>query len=143
MIYNIRHRTRYQYTYPVSVGDHVACLKPRSFPGNELLSNRLRIHPIPTTLTERSDYFGNLLCFFTIQEPHKELIVESRSQVVRDKEASPASIRSLPWEITAPQGLPHINSSLNRREFAFVRSSPRTPWGLSPPGGRCAKRCSS
>ena len=28
------------------------------------------------------DYFGNRLCFFTVQEPHKELVVEARSEVV-------------------------------------------------------------
>jgi hypothetical protein len=63
MLYNISHRTTYKYKNPVSVGDHVACLKPRSFAQNELLSNELQIHPAPKTMTERVDYFGNLLCF--------------------------------------------------------------------------------
>ena len=30
MIYKIVHRTAYKYKYPVSVGNHVACLKPRT-----------------------------------------------------------------------------------------------------------------
>ncbi len=82
MIYKISHRTMYKYKYPVSVGDHVACLKPRSFLQNQLKKYELLIHPAPVTLTERTDYFGNQLCFFTVQEPHEELIVESKSEVV-------------------------------------------------------------
>jgi transglutaminase-like putative cysteine protease len=124
MIYNVSHRTTYQYTYPVSVGDHVACLKPRSFPGNELLCNTLRIHPTPTTLTERSDYFGNLLCFFTIQEPHQELVVESRSQVVIDRDTGSATIRSLPWE-ESTRWLAQDHSPAGLAAYQFQFESPR------------------
>ena len=99
MIYRISHRTTYQYVYPVSVGNHVACLKPRSFGRNLLVHGELNILPVPTTRTERVDYFGNLLCFFTVQEPHKELVVESRSEVVVRPE--PAGAGALPWEASA------------------------------------------
>src|SRR5450756_2326589 len=101
MIYNVSHRTTYKYKYPVSVGDHVACLKPRSTPNNKLLHNEILIQPTPSTITERIDYFGNILCCFTVQEPHKELIVDSRSKVEvhidRDRDARP----SPPWEESA------------------------------------------
>ncbi len=99
MIYRISHRTTYQYVYPVSVGNHVACLKPRSFGRNLLVHGELEILPVPTTRTERVDYFGNLLCFFTVQEPHRELVVESRSEVVVRPE--PAGAGALPWEASA------------------------------------------
>jgi transglutaminase-like putative cysteine protease len=124
MIYNVNHRTTYRYTYPVSVGDHVACLKPRSFPGNELLENTLLIHPTPATLTERTDYFGNLLCFFTIREPHKRLVVESRSQVLIDKPILPATLPSLPWEeSTRSLAQDHTPAGLDAYQFQF--ESPR------------------
>src|ERR1700712_1928054 len=92
MIYKILHRTTYKYKYPVSVGNHVACLKPRTLLHHQLARNELRIQPSPATRTERVDYFGNRLCYFTVQEPHKELVVEARSEVVvnRDGAASPA-----------------------------------------------------
>jgi transglutaminase-like putative cysteine protease len=82
MIYKISHRTTYKYVYPVSFGNHVACLKPRSFPKNQLIDSALQITPAPTSQTERTDYFGNLLCFFTVQDPHEELTVEARSKVI-------------------------------------------------------------
>ena len=65
MIYKIVHRTTYKYKYPVSVGNHVACLAPRSFSRHAVIGNEVDIHPAPTTRTERTDYFGNRLCFFT------------------------------------------------------------------------------
>ena len=85
MIYRIVHRTAYKYKYPVSVGNHVACLKPRSLPRHRLAQSELHIEPRPATITERVDYFGNHLCFFTIEEPHDELVVEARSEVIMEK----------------------------------------------------------
>ena len=82
MIYNVSHRTTYRYAYTVSFGNHVACLKPRTFAGSRLTRNDLQVRPLPTTLTERTDYFGNHLFYFTVEEPHKELVVEARSEVV-------------------------------------------------------------
>jgi transglutaminase-like putative cysteine protease len=79
------------------MGNHVACLKPRSYEQNRLIENTLRIRPAPATLTERVDYFGNVLWFFTVQEPHQELVVESRSDVLRTSGTTLDSQRS-PWE---------------------------------------------
>lgn len=99
MIYKISHRTTYKYVYPVSFGNHVACLKPRSFQDNELISSELQITPAPTTRTERTDYFGNLLCFFTVQDPHEELTVEARSKVIIHPNRPHTA--SGPWEDSA------------------------------------------
>jgi transglutaminase-like putative cysteine protease len=126
-VYNIQHRTKYQYASPVSVGDHVACLKPRSFAQNRLVRNTLIIEPKPTTLTERVDYFGNVLSFFTVEQPHKELIVESLSQVVVDPDVGKtrAPVRSdVGWECsTTPLARDHSAEGLAAFQFQF--ESPR------------------
>ncbi len=101
MIYKISHRTTYKYKYPVSVGDHVACLKPRSFERNQLKHYELSIQPAPATLSERVDYFGNSLCFFTVREPHEELMVEARSEVVTTGKAQDPAQQDAPWEESA------------------------------------------
>ena len=120
--YKIQHRTTYQYASPVSVGDHVACLQPRSFAENRLVRNTLVIHPEPTTRTDRVDYFGNRLCFFTVEEPHKELVVESLSEVVVDRAAGPEP--SLAWEQSAkPLAQDHSAEGLAAYQFQF--ESPR------------------
>jgi len=124
MLYNVSHRTTYRYSYPVSVGEHVACLKPRSFSQNVVLQNTLRIHPAPTAYTERTDYFGNVLSFFTVEEPHKELIVEATSQVQVDRESRLSSGPSLAWEDSAtPLAEDRSAEGLAAHQFQFA--SPR------------------
>ena len=124
MIYKISHRTTYKYVYPVSFGNHVACLKPRSFVHNELLSNELEISPTPTTRTERVDYFGNRLCLFTVQDPHEELTVEARSKVAIRPNPIALAAASGPWEESAqPLSQAHDLEALNAHQFQF--ESPR------------------
>lgn len=123
MIYRIFHRTTYKYKYPVSVGNHVACLKPRSLPLHQSAQSELNIYPAPATRTERKDYFGNVLCFFTVHEPHKELIVEARSEVILE-EKTPWPTRSLPWEEAIGElSRDHSPEGLDAYQFTF--ESPR------------------
>src|SRR5271168_4848315 len=126
MIYRIVHRTTYKYRYSVSLGNHVACLKPRTSPHHRLTWNELSIRPVPATLTEREDYFGNRLCFFTIQEPHRELVVEARSEVVVDRNGkkhgetgeTPNAGSLISWE-EAVQGLADDPSPAGMEAFQF------------------------
>jgi transglutaminase-like putative cysteine protease len=100
MNYKVTHRTTFKYRYPVSVGKHVACLKPRMLARQQVAHCELRIDPVPATMTERVDYFGNVHSFFTIQEPHKELVVESRSEVQVEADTTVAQ-DSISWEEAA------------------------------------------
>ncbi len=126
MNYRIVHRTTYKYKYPVSVGNHVACLKPRSTPHHQLARTELQIHPPPATLTERVDFFGNLLCYFTVREPHKELVVEARSEVIMngDGDATPSLRQSPPWEEVA-SSIPNDCSPEGLEAYQFALESPR------------------
>jgi transglutaminase-like putative cysteine protease len=123
MIYRIVHRTTCRYGHPVSVGKHVACLKPRSLPGQQVAQSELQVQPTPAIMTERSDYFGNLLCFFTVQEPHKELVVEARSEVEMDDVTSRPQ-DSLAWE-EAVRLLPMDQSTAGLEAYQFRFESPR------------------
>jgi transglutaminase-like putative cysteine protease len=126
MIYKIIHRTTYRYKYPVSLGNHVACLKPRSHLGHRLERSELHIQPTPATIAERVDYFGNILYFFTIHEPHTELVVEARSEVLMEGNGLPSQSAALPWE-EAVRMLPedHSPEGLVANQFKF--ESPRIP----------------
>jgi transglutaminase-like putative cysteine protease len=124
MIYRIVHRTTYRYRHTVSLGNHVACLTPRSSLHHQLTRNELRIHPLPAACTERRDYFGNNLCFFTIQEPHKELVVEARSEVVMNGSATPWPKQTPPWEEVA-RSLPDDHSPAGLEAYQFEFESPR------------------
>jgi transglutaminase-like putative cysteine protease len=39
------------------------------------------MYPSPAFSSDGSDYFGNAVVLFTLQEPHQELTVEATSQV--------------------------------------------------------------
>ena len=124
MNYRIVHRTTYRYKYPVSFGNHVACLTPRSLAHHHLTRSELRIQPTPATRTERVDYFGNLLCYFTIQEPHKEMMVEARSEVTVDGNTTSMPQPSIPWE-EAARSLSGDQSPAGLEAYQFGFESPR------------------
>jgi transglutaminase-like putative cysteine protease len=95
MTYHITHRTLYEYAAPVTVSHHVARLEP----GNSNLQTcerfNLKIFPDPALRKEHLDYFGNRLCFFAIQEVHRQLEIITHSRVTRQAE------NSMPWETAA------------------------------------------
>jgi transglutaminase-like putative cysteine protease len=124
MIYKITHRSTYRYKHSVSVGSHVACLKPRVLPPHQLTRNELHIHPTPATWTERMDYFGNCLSYFTVQEPHKELVVEARSEVVIAENTPPWPQQTPAWEDVV-LSLPADRSAEGLDAYQFAFESPR------------------
>jgi len=124
MQYKILHRTTYRYKYPVSVGNHVACLIPRELTGRQSATGEVAVSPVPVSRSERVDFFGNRTSIFTVQEPHRELIVEARSEVAvttgpaRDLGDSP------PWEDAAAL-LPQDASAEGLAAYQFSFESPR------------------
>lgn len=81
MRYQITHRTTYQYTEPVSVCHNLVRLAPRQMPGQDSRDYELQVLPEPVTRSRRSDYFGNQVDYFTIQEAHRELVISTTSLV--------------------------------------------------------------
>jgi transglutaminase-like putative cysteine protease len=124
MKYRIVHRTTHRYKSFVSVGNHIACLTPKSSQAHSCVSHELRISPTPTTRSERLDYFGNRLSLFTIQTPHKVLVVEARSEVDLSAEVTRWPEVSPPWEDVALRlRRDHSDAGLEAYQFAF--ESPR------------------
>lgn len=137
MTYRITHKTSYKYANAVSFGNHAAYLTPRSLPHQSCTSSKLLITPAPTDVHERSDYFGNLVTLFTIQEPHFELKIEADSYVAIGEipviwpQPAPAweeAVRSLPSDLTA--------AGLDAYQFVFesprVKPGPRFAAYASP-----------
>ena len=101
MNYRIVHRTTYEYAAPVAVSHHVARLEPRATAVQSPQNFALKIFPQPVLRKARADYFGNQLCFFSVQETHQRLEITATSRVgitaapPSDPEASPS------WEEVA------------------------------------------
>ena len=99
MNYRITHRTLYDYAAPVSVSHHVARLEPRVTPAQTRQEYSLEIVPVPVLRKARRDYFGNELCFFSIQEIHQRLEIITTSRVaVNTLQPALAADNSPVWE---------------------------------------------
>ena len=72
------HITRYWYSGPVSMCHTEVHLTPRPRQNQTILEYELEVSPTPDSLLSREDYFGNEVTFFSIAEPHRELIITSR-----------------------------------------------------------------
>src|SRR6185436_12821094 len=101
MTYSIVHRTLYEYDAPVAVSHHVARLEPRATATQTRESFSLKIFPEPGLRKTRQDYFGNPLCFFSIQEVHRRLEIITHSRVTLRGEQPAAADSSPAWEKVA------------------------------------------
>ena len=98
MILTASHTTTYLYAEPVSVCHTEVHLAPRAHPRQEVRSHELTIHPEPAFLTSRTDYFGNQVTIFSIQESHQTLTINSWSEVEVTPEEPPHAGLTPAWE---------------------------------------------
>jgi transglutaminase-like putative cysteine protease len=130
MKYQITHTTRFHYTEAVPICHNEVRLTPRAAPTQQCESSRVLIHPTPARRDYRSDYFGNTVLAFSIQEAHDMLTVTASSSVRVTPTARPNEETSPGWEAVAQ----HVRADrspagLRVCEFAFdsvhVRRSDR------------------
>ncbi|UAM99411.1 transglutaminase family protein [Polaribacter litorisediminis] len=89
MLFSVIHTTSYIYEGSVTYCHNISNLKPREFLGQKLVDYRLDISPKPNYIEEDLDFFGNTVTRFSINEPHKELIVTAISNVERNYNLEP------------------------------------------------------
>ena len=92
----VLHETRYDYVPPVEVAQHMACLRPRSTPSQQLLGHALCVEPRPAQQSASVDVFGNTRSFISLQTPHAQLRVVATSSVLTLGRAMPDS--AIAWE---------------------------------------------
>lgn len=81
MKYRVTHITRYRYNIPVSHCYNVAHLLPRTTPQQSCRSSELNISPLPASINDWNDLYGNPQVSFDIQQAHTELTVTATSEV--------------------------------------------------------------
>ena len=95
MNYKITHNTQYSYSSLVNLCHNEARLTPRSFAQQVCTQSEFTVDPEPTSYRERKDFFGNTVCYFTIQRPHQDLSVTVTSHVeVKESQKRPDIV----WE---------------------------------------------
>jgi transglutaminase-like putative cysteine protease len=122
------HTTRYWYSGPVSTCHTEVHLHPRASQHQTILEFALDISPTPDSTLSREDYFGNEVTFFSIAEPHRELVVTSHCLADVEAATPPALELSPAWE--------QVREETSKRDTAetfeagqFVFESPLIPIG--------------
>jgi len=95
--YRVIHRTEYEYSDTASVCHNIAHLSPRNGTGQNCLSHFLSVVPQPTVLDERNDHFGNRLFYFSIEKPHRNMVVTATSLVEAAVKKTPAEKSMSTW----------------------------------------------
>lgn len=96
--YYSRHLTVYDYTLPVTISHHATHLIPRNLPTQTIHHGNVRVDPKPAHYSKRTDYFGNHALFFTLEEAHRSLSVESSYLVTVEPTILLAENITPPWE---------------------------------------------
>jgi len=82
MKYRVIHRTEYEYTDSATFCHNIAHLSPRQDFGQTCNSHFISVVPQPTVFEELKDHFGNRLQYFSIEKPHKNMVVTATSMIV-------------------------------------------------------------
>ena len=120
MNYRIHHKTSYEYEDSVSVSHHVVRLTPRAAARQTCRSSKIVIHPQPLKISTQTDYFGNPVTFFMLEEPHDALIVEATTEAEVLTEKLPHFSESPAWESVRDNlGTDHSPEGLDAYQFVF------------------------
>jgi transglutaminase-like putative cysteine protease len=124
--YRVRHTTTYKYAEPVQLSHHAAHLRPRAVNGQKVSQAAVSIRPEPAVLhAEGADYFGNPVTFFTIQNSHSTLVIES-SFVVETSDQPPLSGFAVPaWDSVRFDSRQSAN--MDDAVMDYVFASPQVP----------------
>lgn len=121
MRYRVVHKTEYAYAQPVALCHNEVHLQPRNCERQSCIGHRLDIEPVPESVSEREDFFGNPVCYFAIQHGHNRLAVTATSEVeLQNAIFPPGTAPTRPWEETAARLREDLSPAvLDARQFAL------------------------
>lgn len=127
--FNIRHITRYSYEQPVRDSANQVILFPLQDEFQDLTRQDLHITGEPQVELYK-DYYGNTIGSFTYAEPHKQLVIDSKIDVVVHDKKMPVDTvaKDLQWQNI--QGLrytyPYIDF-IKQERFAAIEELKQLP----------------
>ncbi len=102
MKYRVVHSTEYSYPQPVLLAHNETHLTPRSMGRQQVLYHQIDVDPSPSVVSEREDFFGNAVMYFSLEAPHKHLRVTATTELEIEGGAGQRQVHSsVPWEETA------------------------------------------
>lgn len=98
MEYDVRHRTTYRYLQDVSYSCHLAHLMPRATEAQRVLKADIALSVRPSRRQKLTDFFGNDVEWFAIDQSHTVLEVLSTARVDVSPPKDLDAARSPSWE---------------------------------------------
>jgi transglutaminase-like putative cysteine protease len=120
----ITHTTRYDYSAPVDMAQHVAHLQPPHTPCQTCHQHHLLIDPEGAQVSSSLDAFGNHRVYFALPMVHAQLHVQAQS-IVTTRQLRPATSK-LSWE-EARAALTYPSSVSRHPAAEFVMASHHAP----------------
>jgi transglutaminase-like putative cysteine protease len=117
VIYEVTHRTEYEYAAPVSASYGKAHLLPRETPVQVCRRAEVRFDPLPDDRSEHTDSYGNRALNFAILRPHTTLAVTGVSVVEVREPRAVSLLGNQPWE--------HATGAVDPDAVEFRLDSPR------------------
>jgi len=96
--YDVRHRTDFVYSAPVSISHHLLHLTPRQTGNQRTEVWRVALTPAPAIRRTEVDFFGNPVEHLTIQDEHFRLVVQARGTLVVDPPTAVDPAATPAWE---------------------------------------------
>lgn len=121
--YRVIHRTTYDYGKAVVTSHNEARLSPRQLGRQAVGRSNVVIDPVPDTISNHRDYFGNGVTYFSLQRPHRRLTVTAESRVDIAMSGVPSDPCSTPpWEEVC-EAVRHPLSAVHNVAAQFVLDS--------------------
>jgi transglutaminase-like putative cysteine protease len=99
MIFDVSHKTLYQYSLPVAQSQHVTHMTPRTTPLQIVRHHSMLVEPAPALRAESIDAFGNGMVILDVEVPHKELIVHARSSIEVKRPTAIDAAAGISWDL--------------------------------------------
>lgn len=118
--YEIRHRTEYRYSSPVTPSFSLLHVLPRDTPAQRCVSSTITVDPPPDDQREHTDFFGNRAAYVAISAPHRSLTVTATSVVEVTGGRGPASL-----SLFGQQAWEEVAASRDPEVVHYMLDSPR------------------
>lgn len=102
MRYRVTHRTTYAYSRAVQDSVGMFHLIPRQLPWQQVVTSQVVVAPDPEDLNADTDFFGNSTTYFHVTRSHRELEIESTSEVIAERPLYHDLALQAPWELSRP-----------------------------------------
>jgi len=121
MKYRVTHRTEYFYSGTISQCHNLVHLRPRDSDRQQCLQHQLQIAPAANDIAEHTDFFGNHVSYFSIQQPHQSMTVTASSEVVLHENAGQLPLyNDAPWdEVRTRLEAPQAADTSEQRQFTL------------------------